>query len=351
MGVETALSFLRILEQGRPLPKVVAIAGPQAFLREYVLDAARVRLTRDGCQLRTLQAGASRGIDAALAELQAPDLFAPKKAVVCRIPRARRGQDDESDPESESRSGSKSGEAGLAEAIDRKSLAAELVLAYERDSVPAKIRRSVERAGTVVNCMRPFDNQLAQYAQAFAHKLELKLGPDAADALVSRYSADLAAMANALAKAALHFDKGRRLQAADLMEAGAMRTPELFELAESLARGQIAPTLALFDRAIALGRDVFEVLAVEVIPAVRRMTLAASLIESGRGAGEIASAMGFSPTSGLAARAVEGARRFGLERLCRAHQTLCDLDAGFKMGLRREREAAVSEMLVELMAR
>lgn len=353
MAVETALSFLRILEQGKPLPRVVAIAGPQAFIREYVLDAARSRLARDGRELRALQVGASggNGLDAALAEIQAPDLFAPKRAVVCRIPRARRGQDDEGAADAEPPAGAKTGEAALAEAIDRNTLVAELILAYERDSVPAKIRRSVERAGIVVNCMRPFDNQLGQYAAAFAHKLELKLGADAAEALVARYAADLAAMANALAKAALHFDKGHRIQAADLMEAGAMRTPELFELAESLARGQIAPALALFDRAIALGRDVFEILAVEIIPAVRRMTLAAALLESGRSPGEIASAMGFSPTSGLMARAVEGARRFGPKRLRRAHATLCELDAEFKMGLRRERQAAVSQMLVELMAR
>ncbi len=350
MAVETALSFLRILAQGRPLPKVIAICGPQAFLREYVLDAARARLARDGHRPRTVQTGASSGLDAALAEIQAPDLFAPKSAIVCRIPRARRGQDDDADAETEPRSGAKSGEAALADLIDRKRLAAELVLAYERDSVPAKIRRSVEREGMVVNCTRPFDNQLAQYAQAFAQALELKLANDAAEALVSRYAADLAAMANALAKAALHFSTGHRLQAADLSEAGGQRTPELFELAESLARGQTALTLALLDRAIALGRDVFEILAVEVIPVVRRMTLAAAMLERGRGTGEIASAMGLNPASGLMSRAVEGARRFRFERLRRAHQTLCELDAGFKMGLVREREAALAKMLVELMS-
>ncbi len=349
MAIETALSFLRIVEQGRPLPAVFAIFGPQAFLREYVLDHLRSKLVRDGAQYRAFQFGASGGFDAMLEEIRAGDLFAPRKVVACRIPRARRGQSDESDSESESRPGAKSGEATLAEAIEGKGLAGELILVYERDSVPAKIRRAVERAGIVINCSRPFDNQLAQYAQAFAQAVGLELAPDAADLLVSGYSTDLSAMANALAKAAIHRERGARLTASDLLEPGSARVPELFELAEGLARGRISLTLALLDRAIAVGRDVFEILAVEIIPVIRRMTLAAAMLERRRSTADIAAAMGLGPTSSLLARTIEGARRFGPERLRRAHQRMCDLDSGFKLGKRRGREAALSELLVELM--
>jgi DNA polymerase III delta subunit len=350
MGAETALSFLRILEQGRPLPSVFVICGPQAFLREYVLHALRSELTRRGRSCRSFQVGTSGSFDAVLDELRAGDLFASKKVVVCRIPRARRGSESDSDAESESRPGTKSGERALAEAIERRTFAGEIILAYERDSAPAAIRRAVERAGVIVNCMRPFDNQLGQYAQAFAQALELKLAAGSSDVLVSRYSSDLPAMANAIAKAALYRDKGDRLTPDDLADPGTAHTPEPFELADSLARGQTVVTLAMLDRAIALGRDVFEVLAVEIIPLIRRMMVAAAIVEKGGATVDVGAALGFGPTSSLTSRAIEGARRFGLERLRRAHQRVCELDAGFKMGLLREREAALSQALVELMA-
>jgi hypothetical protein len=96
--------------------------------------------------------------------------------------------------------------------------------------------------------------------------------------------------------------------------------------------------VALLDRAIHSGRDVFELLAVEVIPVLRRMLVAASVLERGGSAGEIALALGLAPTSSLAMRAVDGARRFGSARLWHPHRRACELDAAFKMGLVKERE-------------
>ena len=43
-----------------------------------------------------------------------------------------------------------------------------LIVVYERDTPPAKIRRAVEQGGLAINCSRPYDNQLAQFAEAFA---------------------------------------------------------------------------------------------------------------------------------------------------------------------------------------
>jgi hypothetical protein len=51
----------------------------------------------------------------------------------------------------------------------------------------------------------------------------------------------------------------------------------------------------------------------------------------------------------MVARAVEGARRFGLERLERAYQRAGELDAQFKNGMIRAREPAIVELLLELM--
>ncbi|MFZ0890676.1 MAG: hypothetical protein WA005_19730, partial [Candidatus Binataceae bacterium] len=241
-------------------------------------------------------------------------------------------------------------ESALAEAVESLSGPTALVLVYERDTAPAKIRRAVERVGLLVNCLRPFDNQLEQYAQVFARALELRLSAGAADLLVSRCGSDLSAIANALSHAALNCEKGKQVVPADLLEAGGGRVPELFDLAESIARGNAALALAILDRSLAIGRDVFEILAVEIIPVMRRMMVAASMLKRRKSTAEIAAALGVGPTSNLAMRAVEGARRFGLARLTRAYQRACELDAQFKMGIRREREAALSELLVELAA-
>ena len=43
-----------------------------------------------------------------------------------------------------------------------------LVLTYERDNAPAKMRRLVEKIGVVVSCMRPFENQVPLYVELFA---------------------------------------------------------------------------------------------------------------------------------------------------------------------------------------
>ena len=39
----------------KTLPAAILIAGPQAFLREYVVDAIARRLIREGLQYRTFQ--------------------------------------------------------------------------------------------------------------------------------------------------------------------------------------------------------------------------------------------------------------------------------------------------------
>jgi hypothetical protein len=52
----------------------------------------------------------------------------------------------------------------------------------------------------------------------------------------------------------------------------------------------------------------------------------------------------------LIVRAIDGGRRFGAQRLMRAHRRACELDANFKNGLIKEREQAISSLLLELMA-
>lgn len=356
MASENALGFLRAIAQGRAPAPVVLTAGPQAFLREYVLDALRTRLAADGFEYRPLQVSGSDGFAAVISELEAADLFAPKRLIACRVLktfRERGGESEAAGPigDAEQPSGRGGGtEGSLAAAIERMPAQMRLVITYERDNAPAKIRRLAESAGTAVNCMRPFDNQITLYAELFARALNLKLSMNAADLLAARHGGDLGAIANAIGKAAITAAERGRIEATDLGETGATRVPDIFELGESLARGSPAETLALFDRAIETGRDPIELLAVEIIPLLRRMLVAAALIARRKGVAEISSALGMSPTSGLVTRAVEGARQFGLKALRRAHHSACRLDAGFKMGLIKEREQAVAAMLLELMA-
>jgi DNA polymerase III delta subunit, C-terminal domain len=101
-------------------------------------------------------------------------------------------------------------------------------------------------------------------------------------------------------------------------------------------------------RALAAGRDPFELLAVEIIPVMRRMMLAASMAANKQGAAQIAAALGMAPSSPLAMRAIDGARRFGMARLTQAYRRVSQLDADFKNGRVKEREEALAGMLLEL---
>jgi DNA polymerase-3 subunit delta len=226
-----------------------------------------------------------------------------------------------------------------------------IVMVYERDNAPAKIRRVVEKLGTVINCLRPYDNQIGQYAELFARNLGLKLSYDAIDLLVGRHGSDLGAIYNAMAKAAISRKESGKIEVADLGSGGgAGRIPELFELADSIARGRPSEALALFDRASQAGRDAIELLALEVIPLIRRMLVAASLLENRKSPADVARVLGMPPSSQLIVRAIDGGRRFGAQRLMRAHRRACELDANFKNGLIKEREQAISSLLLELMA-
>jgi DNA polymerase III delta subunit len=348
MAAENALQFLRSAD--RRLPPAIVIAGPQAFLREYVLETIARRLAGDGFHYRSFQIGAGDDYSAVLDELTSNDLFAPKRLIVCRVLRSRRASADEGAQGDEPAGAStRAGEAALAEAIEQARGPSQLVAVFERDSAPAKVRRAAEKGALLINCGRPFDDQLEQYANAFARALGLKLAPAAADFLIGRHGGDLAAIANAIGIAAIACDPQRPVQPDDLGEGAARRMPEAFELAERLGRGRAGAALATLGRALALGRDPFEILAVEIIPALRRMMAAASMLAARKSAGEIAAALGFPPQSSLAARAIDGARRFGIERVARAYRRAAELDVGFKNGTIRERDHALGELLIELM--
>jgi DNA polymerase III delta subunit len=320
-------------------------------MREYVLDSIARKLVAEGYQYRSFQIGAGDDYAEVLNELLAPDLFAPRRAIACRVLRSRRDRaetpadDDAGDARA---SGSSGSEGALVAAIEDARGPGHLILLYEKDSAPAKVRRAAEKSALLVNCMRPFDNQIEQYVNAFAQALGLKLSPAALDLIISRHGGDLAAVANTLSKVTIFAEPGAPVQPRDLDE-GARRMPEAFELADSVARGRASAALAQLGRALALGRDVFEILAVEIIPMMRRMMVAASLMAARRSAGDVAAALGLPPQSGLATRAIEGARRFGLARLERAYWRACAMDAGFKDGTIKGRDEALAGLLLELM--
>jgi DNA polymerase III delta subunit len=199
-----------------------------------------------------------------------------------------------------------------------------------------------------VNCMRPFDNQLGQYAQLFAGALGLRLTMREADLLVGRHGGDLTGIANSINKAAIMRRDDVKIELTHTGGLGVVRIPELFEIGESLVQRGVGETLALFDRAMQIGRDPIEVLALELIPQIRRMLLAATLLGRKKDPGAIAASLGVAPSSPLVSRAIEGARRFGLKRLECAHGRACELDESFKNGILKQREQAVAALILEL---
>jgi hypothetical protein len=161
MPVENALGFLRIVEIAKTLPAAILIAGPQAFLREYVVDAIARRLTREGLQYRTFQIANASDFATVVEELRAPDLFAPKRMLVCRVMRSfrDRGGDDTASADASSEKETRGGDAGLIGAVTDARPPNHLVIVYDKDAAPAKIRRTAESVGVLVSCLRPFDNQ------------------------------------------------------------------------------------------------------------------------------------------------------------------------------------------------
>jgi DNA polymerase-3 subunit delta len=279
-------------------------------------------------------------------------LFAPKRVVACRLPRTYRERAGGAEEDADGRpSGDTGGDSALAAAAERLSPTIRLVVICERDTAPAKLRRVAEQRGVVVNCGRPFDNQLGQYADLFARNLGLKLAASASELLTSRHGTDLAAIANAINRAGIGADDRNTLESTDFGEAGATRIPDLFELSDAISGGNANESLALFDRALQIGRDPIELLAVEIVPLLRRMLLAASMLAAHKGPAMIANALGQAPGSGMVARAIEGARSFGLQRLRAAHERACQLDEHLKNGMIKDRSAAVGGLLVDLLAR
>ncbi len=352
MAVEPAIAFLRSLARPREIPAAVLITGPNQFLREYVLDRVARELRVQGFKYRSFQVSDEEDLAAMLHELRAPDLFAPRRLIACRVLKSVREAPDDAEARPAAGRGKSAGvEASLVDAIGGlRGADSRLAIIYERDNAPAKLRRAVEQSGLVVTCMRPFDDQLGQYATLFARLLNCRLAPEAADLLAGSFSGDLGGIANAIAKAALGHQAGALLKPGDFATGASGRAPELFAISEAIGRADLLAALGMLERAMAVGRDALEILGVEIVPTLRRMMLATALLRSGKSVSGLAAALGMAPGSQMAARAVDGARRFGPDRLRRAYQAACDLDASIKAGLTSETREALARLLIDLAA-
>lgn len=352
MAVEPAIAFLRGLSRSREIPAAVLITGPNQFLREYVLDGLARELRAQRFVYRSFQVSDETGLSAMLHELRAPDLFTPRRLATCRVLKSVREAPEEAEARPVAGRAKSAGfEASLIDAVgDLRGAENRLAIVYERDNAPARLRRAVEQHGLVVTCMRPFDDQLGQYASVFARLLDCRLAPEAVDLLAGSFIGDLGGMANAIAKAALGHQAGALLKPGDFATDARGRAPELFAISEAIGRGDLVATLGMLERAMAVGRDALEILGVEIVPTLRRMMLAAALLRTGKSVSGVAAALGMAPGSQMAARAVDGARRFGAERLRRAHQAACELDASIKAGLTSETREALARLLIDLAA-
>jgi DNA polymerase III delta subunit len=350
MATETAFAFLKSAGPGLKLAPVAVIFGPHPFLREYVLSVIVRGCVAAGFQHRSIQVGAGDDFAGAIDQLGGAELFAPRRIIVCRVLKSRRDRGDANDSAAGDRASASAGEGALAAAIEQYGGPCHFVLLYERDNAPAKIRRAAEKAALQINCPRPFDNEIDSYAELFARRAGLKLTSAALDLLAARHGGDLGAIANAVEKAAIFADRTKPIGPDQIDEPGAKRMPGVFEIADSIARGDAPEALARIDLAIMLGRDPIEILAVEIVPALRRMMIAASMAARRRGPREISAAMGLAPASRLVTRAIDGARRFGLGRVEAAWRRACELDAGFKNGAVKERGQALAALLIDLMS-
>src|SRR5215469_4599223 len=120
MPTENALAFLRSNASAHALPAVIVIAGPHAFLREYVLDSIAQRLAGEGFRYRSFQIGSGDDYGDLISEMRGQDLFAPRRLIACRVLRSRRERvDDDEAPDAagEARRGSGVEESALADMI------------------------------------------------------------------------------------------------------------------------------------------------------------------------------------------------------------------------------------------
>src|SRR5258708_16197669 len=119
MPLETALAYLRTSasDDSKRIPPVVVIFGPHAFLREYVLDSVVRKLISDGCQHRSFQIGSGDDYGAVLNEISAPDLFAPRRAIACRILKSRRDKAETAGAQADAGDARASGSGGSETAL------------------------------------------------------------------------------------------------------------------------------------------------------------------------------------------------------------------------------------------
>lgn len=350
MPAENALAFLSRIDGKIQIPAVILIAGPQIFLKEYTLDACREALRGPGRDWQSFQISSAGDFGPVLEAVSAPSLFSPATIASCRVLRARGGGDEDESEASETRASRGSGgDSALARAIELAKSPSHLLLLYERDSAPAKVQRQVEKAGVCVICNKPFESQLPQFVNLFARRLGLKIGYSTAEMLTERYGSNLAAIHNALVLAAI---ASPQHNADEFLRSGVRGTDlggELFQISESLGGDLPLMPLAMIDRAVALGRDPTELLALEIIPELRRLLIAATLGMQGQGPAEIAMEIGMSPRSPRVTATANAARRYGLQRLTRTYREAIKLDASFKDGTVKEREQALSALLAPLL--
>ncbi|HEV3109676.1 MAG TPA: hypothetical protein VGY99_04200 [Candidatus Binataceae bacterium] len=349
MASENALALLAQIDAGKALlPAAILIAGPQPFLKEYVLDACRDALRGAGREQQSFQINASGDFGAVLEAIAAPSLFAPATIATCRVLRSRGGGAEEDVEAGETRSSRGSDDSKLFRAIELAKSPSHLILLYERDNGPAKVQRQVEKSGLAILCNKPFESQLPQFAALFARRLGLKINYATAETLTERYGTNLAAMHNALVLASIAAAQNK---VDDFLRAagGADLGSELFQISESLSGDLPLLPLAMIDRAIAVGRDPVELLSIEIIPALRRLLIAAALGMQGQGPAEIAMEIAMSPRSPRVTAIANAARRFGLRRLTQTYREAIDLDGNFKNGTVKERQQALSVLLAPLL--
>ncbi len=346
MRSQTALEFLSDLTAGHTPPAVVHVFGPNAFLREYVMDAVVLALKTHGFERVSFHLSNSDDARPILEELSDSGLFTRRKVITCRIVRASRtGSESE-----RARAGKTALETALGRTIPNLPPNVSLVILYERESLPANLSRAVQENGAAVVCPRPFANQIVRYAQLFGRRLGARLPNNVYVQLAEGCGDDLGAIYNAIEKISLQGEQAGQAEIVQHTSDDHAAAPQLFELARALSEAEPGVFCARLERALALGREPVEILAVEIIPTLRRMLVAASLLAARQAPSQIGQALGWPAHSQIVQSTVSGARRLGLERVRQLYREAIALDKDFKTGAVKQREAALFRLAFGLAA-
>lgn len=227
-----------------------------------------------------------------------------------------------------------------------------LILISPKADRRIKLMKSIEERGFVLDCPLPKEREMAGWIGARAQERGFELAPRAAQLLADAIGTDTGLAARELDKLALiaEHGEGRKPPTVDLAlveEAlGPHRVPGAFALEDALLGGRGAEALEALDRHLdANDSGIPLALLGRMSAIVRRLSLAAEIVERGGGEQDVQETLGAHPF--VAQKYTQAARRIG-PRSERALAACVAADGMLKSG--RDPRAALVRVVLALAA-